>query len=83
LGLFPDCELENIYSVGNAAGDGARMALLNVDKRKEADWIARRVDYLELTLESGFDKTFAEAMWIPHMNDKFPHLADLLPHQKV
>jgi 2'-5' RNA ligase len=47
--------------VGNAAGDGARMALLNVDKRKEADWIARRVDYLELTLEPGFDKTFADA----------------------
>lgn len=82
LGLFPDCELENIYSVGNAAGDGARMALLNVDKRKEADWIARRVNYLELTLEPGFDKTFAEAMWIPHMKDKFPHLAHLLPGQK-
>jgi uncharacterized 2Fe-2S/4Fe-4S cluster protein (DUF4445 family)/NADPH-dependent glutamate synthase beta subunit-like oxidoreductase len=82
LGLFPDCELENIYSVGNAAGDGARMALFNVDKRKEADWIARRVDYLELTLEPGFDKTFAEAMWIPHMKDKFPHLAHLLPGQK-
>lgn len=79
LGLFPDCELENIYSVGNAAGDGARMALLNVDKRKEADWIARQVNYLELTLEPGFDRTFAEAMWLPHMKDKFPHLAPLLP----
>ena len=82
LGLFPDCELENIYSVGNAAGDGARMALLNVDKRKEGDWFARRVNYLELTLEPGFDKTFAEAMWIPHMKDKFPHLSHLLPERK-
>jgi uncharacterized 2Fe-2S/4Fe-4S cluster protein (DUF4445 family)/thioredoxin reductase len=82
LGLFPDCELENIYSVGNAAGDGARMALLNIDKRKEADFWARRVNYLELTLEPGFDKTFAEAMWIPHMKDKFPHLAHLLPEKK-
>ncbi len=78
LGLFPDCELENIYSVGNAAGDGARIALLNIDKRKEADIWARRVNYLELTLEPGFDKIFAEAMWIPHMKDKFPHLAHLL-----
>jgi uncharacterized 2Fe-2S/4Fe-4S cluster protein (DUF4445 family)/NADPH-dependent glutamate synthase beta subunit-like oxidoreductase len=82
LGLFPDCELNSIYSVGNAAGDGARMALLNVDKRKEADWIAQRVNYLELTLEPGFDRAFAEAMWIPHMKDKFPHLAHLLPSQK-
>ena len=82
LGLFPDCDLENIYSVGNAAGDGARMALLNADKRKEADEIARRVEYLELTLEPKFDKIFAQAMWIPHMKDKFPHLAHLLPEKK-
>jgi uncharacterized 2Fe-2S/4Fe-4S cluster protein (DUF4445 family) len=82
LGLFPDCELDNIYSVGNAAGDGARMALLNIDKRKEADEIARRVEYLELTLEPNFDKIFAQAMWLPHMKDKFPHLAHLLPEKK-
>ena len=82
LGLFPDCHLENIYSVGNAAGDGARMALLNVDKRKEADRIAGQVKYLELTLEPGFEKTFAEAMWIPHMKDQFPHLQHLLPENR-
>jgi uncharacterized 2Fe-2S/4Fe-4S cluster protein (DUF4445 family) len=79
LGLFPDCELDNIYSVGNAAGDGARMALLNTDKRQEADEIARQVQYLELTLEPSFNKAFAQAMWIPNMKDKFPHLAHLLP----
>ncbi len=82
LGLFPDCDLDNIYSVGNAAGDGARMALLNTDKRKEADEIARQVRYLELTLEPGFNKAFAQAMWIPNMKDKFPHLAHLLPENK-
>ncbi len=82
LGLFPDCDPKNVYSVGNAAGDGARMALLNVDKRKEADWIARRVEYLELTLEPGFDKIFAQAMWIPHMKDKFQHLEHLLSKKR-
>ena len=82
LGLFPDCALENIYSVGNAAGDGARIALLNVDKRKEADEIAGKVEYLELTLEPEFDKIFARAMWIPHMKDTFPHLKHLLPENK-
>ncbi len=79
LGLFPDCEPENIYSVGNAAGDGARMALLNTNKRKEADEMARRVEYIELTLAPDFDKVFAQAMWLPHMKDKFPHLENLLP----
>lgn len=82
LGLFPDCDLETIYSVGNAAGDGARMALLNLDKRKEADEIARRVEYIELTLAPDFSKVFAKAMWIPHMQDAFPHLRDLLPQNK-
>jgi len=79
LGMFPDCELENVYSVGNAAGDGARVALLDVDKRKEADWIARQVEYIELTVETDFDKVFSKAMWIPHMKDEFPHLKHLLP----
>jgi len=33
------------------------------------------LQYLELTLEPGFNKAFAQAMWIPNMKDKFPHLA--------
>jgi uncharacterized 2Fe-2S/4Fe-4S cluster protein (DUF4445 family) len=79
LGLFPDCPIEKIRSVGNAAGDGARMALLNVDKRIEANGWARQVEYLELTLEKDFEKGFAQAMWLPHMKDKFPSLEHLLP----
>ena len=78
LGLFPDCDLEKIYAVGNAAGDGARVALLNVDKRKEADKVARQVEYVELTVEPDFDKIFGQAMWLPHMKDTFPHLSHLL-----
>ena len=81
LGLFPDCDLENIYAVGNAAGDGARIALLNVDKRIEADEIARQVKYVELTVEPDFDKVFCQAMWLPHMKDTFPHLNHLLPEK--
>jgi uncharacterized 2Fe-2S/4Fe-4S cluster protein (DUF4445 family) len=82
LGLFPDCEPEKVYAVGNAAGDGARIALLNVDKRKEADEIARQVEYIELTLAPDFDKVFAQAMWLPHMKDKFPNLEHLLPKKE-
>jgi uncharacterized 2Fe-2S/4Fe-4S cluster protein (DUF4445 family) len=79
LGMFPDCEPEKVQSVGNAAGDGARMALLNVDKRTEADTYARQVEYIELTVEPTFEKIFAQSMWLPHMKDKFPHLEHLLP----
>jgi uncharacterized 2Fe-2S/4Fe-4S cluster protein (DUF4445 family) len=56
LGLFPDVPPDKVYSVGNAAGDGARMALLDIDKRTEANHYARRVDYIELTLVPEFEK---------------------------
>ena len=82
IGLFPDCDPKRVYAVGNAAGDGARIALLNVDKRDEADFWARRVEYIELTLEPEFNKTFTKALNFPHAEDKFPHLRALLPEDK-
>jgi uncharacterized 2Fe-2S/4Fe-4S cluster protein (DUF4445 family) len=78
LGMFPDCDLENVVAVGNAAGDGARIALLNRKKRIEATRVAREVEYIELTVYPEFSKEFAEAMYIPHMKDVFPHLKDVL-----
>jgi uncharacterized 2Fe-2S/4Fe-4S cluster protein (DUF4445 family) len=77
LGMFPDCDLDRVSSVGNAAGDGARIALLDRDKRREADVVARQVEYLELTLEKGFQEEFMAAMFIPHLSDAFPHLPPL------
>ncbi|MBI4776975.1 MAG: DUF4445 domain-containing protein [Deltaproteobacteria bacterium] len=86
MGLFPDCEIEKIHSVGNAAGDGARCALLNKEKRVEANWVSRNVEYIELTVEKDFQQQFMEAMQIPHMKNPFPHLEGVVPseilHQK-
>ncbi len=86
MGLFPDCEIEKILSVGNAAGDGCRAALLNRAKRDEANWVSRNVEYIELTVEEDFQTQFMECMQIPHMKDAFPHLEGLIPdeilHQK-
>jgi len=78
LGMFPDCGLENVSSVGNAAGDGARMALLNHEKRAEADRVAREVEYIELTTYPNFTEEFVAAMYIPHRMDAFPHLESFL-----
>ena len=77
LGMFPDCEIDHVSSVGNAAGDGARIALLNRDKRREAEEMARQVEYLELTLANGFQVEFTSALFIPHMADAFPHLQSI------
>ena len=78
LGMFPDCALEKVSAVGNAAGDGACLALLNREKRTEADRMARQVEYIELTTHPDFTEEFVNAMSIPHMKDDFPHLQDLL-----
>ena len=79
MGMFPDCALEDVVAVGNAAGDGARMALLDIDKRRDADEQARRVEYVELTLEKEFEREYVDAMHFPHMSDRFPNLEGLLP----
>ncbi|HUT72682.1 MAG TPA: ASKHA domain-containing protein [Desulfatiglandales bacterium] len=79
MGLLPDCEIDRIVSVGNAAGDGARAALLNREKRKEAEWVSHNVEYVELTLENDFQQQFIEALQIPHMKDRFPHLKGIVP----
>jgi uncharacterized 2Fe-2S/4Fe-4S cluster protein (DUF4445 family) len=81
MGLFPDCEIDKIVSIGNAAGDGARAALLNRDKREEANWVSRNVEYIELTVEKDFQHQFMEAMQIPHMKDHFPHLKGIVPDE--
>lgn len=74
IGLIPDCSSESVFSVGNAAGDGCRAALLNRDKRKEADKLCRNVAYLELTLEENFQGELVAATQLPHMTDEFHHL---------
>ena len=81
MGLFPDCEIDKIISIGNAAGDGARAALLNREKREEANWVSRNVEYIELTVEKDFQQQFMEAMQIPHMKDQFEHLKGIVPDE--
>jgi uncharacterized 2Fe-2S/4Fe-4S cluster protein (DUF4445 family) len=78
LGMFPDCSIENVYAVGNAAGDGARMTLLNKSKRIEANERARWVEFVEIATEPAFEKQFMQAMHFPHMKDMFPHLKSML-----
>ncbi|MFH1116614.1 MAG: ASKHA domain-containing protein [Pseudomonadota bacterium] len=77
MGMLPDCEPDRVSFVGNAAGDGARVALLNHEKRREADHIARNTEHLVLTLERDFQQEFTQALHIPHMKDRFPLLEGL------
>jgi uncharacterized 2Fe-2S/4Fe-4S cluster protein (DUF4445 family) len=75
LGLIPDCRLDRVSSVGNAAGTGARMALLNRGHRAEVEALVRRVEKIETALEPRFQEHFVHAMALPNGRDPFPHLA--------
>ncbi len=69
MGLVPDCDSDRLTFIGNAAGDGARIALLDRQKRVEADWLADRVKHIELTLDEGFQQEFMKCMYFPYMKD--------------
>ena len=83
IGLIPDCELDNVYAVGNAAGDGARIALLNIEKRNEIDAVTRNVERFELPTDPDFQNQFMLATSFPHMSEPFEHIAHLIPNRVV
>jgi uncharacterized 2Fe-2S/4Fe-4S cluster protein (DUF4445 family) len=74
LGLVPDCDPEHVTSAGNAAGTGARIALLNRAARTEIEDVVRRVEKIETATEPRFQEHFVGAMGIPHATDPFPRL---------
>ncbi len=79
LGLIPDCPLERISAVGNAAGDGARIALLNRGLRARAEELARWVRHVATPLEASFQEEFVAALGLPHSRDPYPTLQSILP----
>jgi uncharacterized 2Fe-2S/4Fe-4S cluster protein (DUF4445 family) len=66
LGMIPDCDLAQVRSAGNAAGTGARIALLDATSRKEIERLVRHIEKIETAIEPRFQQLFVEAMAIPH-----------------
>lgn len=85
LGLIPDCDLNEVKAVGNAAGTGALMALLNRDHRREIEQEVNRIEKIETALEPNFQQLFVNAMALPNKVDAFPELAKVvtLPERKA
>ncbi|MEP3304234.1 MAG: ASKHA domain-containing protein, partial [Roseibium sp.] len=85
LGLIPDCPLDGVSGVGNAAGTGARMALLNTDHRREVEKTVREIEKIETALEPKFQEHFVNAMALPNKVDPFEHLraAMSLPERRA
>ncbi|MDP4824094.1 MAG: ATP-binding protein, partial [Aestuariivirgaceae bacterium] len=86
LGLIPDCSLNNVQSAGNAAGTGARIALLNKGARDEIESVVRQIEKIETAVEPKFQQHFVEAMAIPHKTADYRHLSQVVtlpPHKTV
>ena len=84
LGMIPDCELSAVASVGNAAGAGARIALLDSTARTAIEGLVQRVEKVETAIEPRFQAHFIDAMAIPHKSADYPQLrkAVVLPAAK-
>ncbi len=74
LGLIPDAVLEQVSSAGNAAGTGARIALLNSQSRDRIENLVKNIEKIETAMEPKFQDYFVDAMAFPNKTDAFPNL---------
>jgi uncharacterized 2Fe-2S/4Fe-4S cluster protein (DUF4445 family) len=74
LGMIPDCDISQVASAGNAAGTGARIALLDNASRTKIEELVRRVEKIETAIEPKFQEHFVQAMGIPHSTAQYVHL---------
>jgi uncharacterized 2Fe-2S/4Fe-4S cluster protein (DUF4445 family) len=74
LGLVPDCDPSGVTSAGNAAGTGARIALVDRGARDEIERVVRSVEKVETAVEPRFQEHFVHAMAIPHDVDPYARL---------
>jgi uncharacterized 2Fe-2S/4Fe-4S cluster protein (DUF4445 family) len=65
IGLVPSIDPERVRFVGNAAGAGARLALVSAEARARAELIAARAEYIELAHRPDYHDAFVDAMAFP------------------
>lgn len=68
LGILPDIDIEKVTPVGNAAGEGAKIALISSEERDEVNVIAQKVRYIELSAHPAFRKKFIRSMFFPSIS---------------
>ena len=78
LGMIPDCDLSKVASAGNAAGTGARIALLDSRARATIEDLVGKVEKIETAIEPRFQAHFVDAMAIPHKTASYPNLSKVV-----
>ena len=70
IGMFPELSRGRFTQVGNAAGIGAKQMLLSKVRRKGAEDIVRRIDYIELTVYPDFTPMYVQNLYFPVIEGK-------------
>ncbi|MEL6523836.1 MAG: ASKHA domain-containing protein, partial [Pseudomonadota bacterium] len=83
LGMIPDAPLDKVTSAGNAAGTGARIALLNRTARAEIEQTVGQIIKIETAVEPRFQEHFVNANALPHATDSFPELSKVVDLPEV
>ncbi|MFZ1482253.1 MAG: ASKHA domain-containing protein, partial [Paracoccaceae bacterium] len=78
LGMIPDVPLSKVVSAGNAAGTGARIALLNRAARDGIEALVHEIHKVETAIEPRFQEHFVNASAIPNAVEPFPELAKVV-----
>ncbi|KEJ88462.1 ASKHA domain-containing protein [Sulfitobacter donghicola] len=78
LGMIPDAPLDKVTSAGNAAGTGARIALLNREARSEIEETVRQIHKIETAIEPRFQEHFVNASAMPNAVEPFPILNSIV-----
>jgi uncharacterized 2Fe-2S/4Fe-4S cluster protein (DUF4445 family) len=76
LGMLPDLPRERFNFMGNTSASGAYLTLMSGDLRDEAEEIASKMTYIELSVSSAFMDEYMSAMFLPHTDmGRFPSVA--------
>ena len=78
LGLVPDCGVDKVVPLGNAASTGARIALVNRNHRRLLEEKVRDIIKIETATEPDFQQYFVEAMAFPHASDPYKNLREAI-----
>ena len=84
IGLLPDIPLEKVHFVGNSCVTGAKLTLLSQERYRQAQELAGKMTYFELSTAPGFMDEFVSAQFFPHTDiEQFPTAAAALRGRPV
>jgi len=79
IGLLPDLPEKNFIFLGNTSVSGAKACLLSSEAMDQAEAIANKMTYLDLSANPSFMNNYSAALFLPHTDiELFPSVKKIL-----